>query len=88
VDGGRGDYILLLGTPRELILVSQVYDYPIIPVENTKQIHGTAFIGVQAATDAEAEKSLELIAKRRGVTVDKVYRWGTGYYYAPIAKTD
>jgi hypothetical protein len=56
----------------------------IIPVENTKQIHGTAFIGVQAATDAEAEKSLELIAKRRGVTVEKVYRWGNGYYYAPI----
>jgi hypothetical protein len=56
----------------------------IIPVENTKQIKGESFIGVQAATDAEAEKSLELIAKRRGVAVENVYRWGNGYYYAPI----
>jgi hypothetical protein len=59
----------------------------IIPVENTNQIPGKSFIGVQASTDAEAEKSLELIAKRRGVTVDKVYRWGSGYYYAAIAPT-
>ncbi len=57
----------------------------IIPVENTKQIPGAAFIGIQAATDAEAEKYLEQIARRRGVTVENVYRWGNGYYYAPIA---
>ena len=57
----------------------------IIPVENTKQIHGAQFIGVQAATDDEAQAALEQIAARRGVTLDKVYKWST-YYYAEIGK--
>jgi hypothetical protein len=54
----------------------------IIPVENTKEIRGSAFIGVQAKDDTDAQSMLDAIATRRGVTVTTVYKWGSGYYYA------
>lgn len=56
----------------------------ITPVDNTKQIPGRAWLAVQAATDAQAEAALKAAASRQGLTLDKAYKWGAGYYYAPV----
>jgi hypothetical protein len=60
----------------------------IIPVENTNDIRGASFRGVQAASDEAALRSLSAIAQRDGLTFETVYRWGNPeqpYYYAVIA---
>lgn len=61
----------------------------IIPVTNTREIPGSTFRGVQAASDEAALQSLAAIAQRDGVTFTTVYRWGwpgkNQFYYAVIA---
>jgi hypothetical protein len=55
-----------------------------IPVSNTKQIPGSSRRAVQVPTDDDAEATLAQIAKRIGVEIEIAYRWGAGYYYAPV----
>jgi hypothetical protein len=60
----------------------------IINVNNTREIPGKQFVGVQAASDEAATAALTVIAQRRGVSIQTVYRWGNPeqpYYYAVIA---
>jgi hypothetical protein len=57
----------------------------IIPVASTNEIPGSQFVGVQAASDEAATAALTVIAQRRGVNIQMVYRWGQGYYYGAVA---
>lgn len=66
--------------------------FEVVPVENTKNIPGKAWIVSQSDSEIDAIASLEHQAKQKGVTLAAVvYTWGkskTGqvYFYAPIEK--